>query len=243
MARYWPPEYETWEASIRLSARLGTMSPVGTRFTRVPIVFEGRSGIRPCQGWAVTPKMGRARVSSPRRLVIAHARGGGLKKVGRSRQRLECIRFHRRFDFGALAAVGQGWACRGEEKAVLQAHALQTLARLLTSCPEPRIFGLAEPRGEPLIMQPGLLTRDPGDPRRRVLLQPEAELPGHDLQSLSRRHVFEPESQPLVQTPQHRRVEVLAQRPLAPALPSHPLPRFYTTTLTAPRPTIGAVGA
>ena len=41
-----------------------------------------------------------------------------------SRQRLECVRFHRRFGFGAPAAVVRGQACRGGRKAVLQAHAL-----------------------------------------------------------------------------------------------------------------------
>ena len=51
--------------------------------------------------------------------------------AGCSRRRLECARFHRRFGFGAPAAVGRGLACRGDGKAVLQAHALQTLARLL----------------------------------------------------------------------------------------------------------------
>ena len=71
------------------------------------------------------------------------------KAVGCSRQRLECVRFHRRFGFGAQAAVGRGWACRGEGKAVLQAHALQTLARLLTSRLEPSVSVLPEFRDEP----------------------------------------------------------------------------------------------
>jgi hypothetical protein len=40
-------------------------------------------------------------------------------------------------------------ACRGEGKAVLQAHALQTLARLLTSHLEPSVFVLTGFREEP----------------------------------------------------------------------------------------------
>jgi len=69
--------------------------------------------------------------------------------VGYSRQRLECVRFHRRFGFGAPAAVGRGWACRGEGKAVLQARAVQTLARLLTGHPKPSVLVLPAFREEP----------------------------------------------------------------------------------------------
>ena len=71
--------------------------------------------------------------------------------VHASRQRLECVRFHRRFGFGAPAAVGRGLTRRGEGKAVLQARAVQTLARLLTRHSEPRatvppeVSGASEP--------------------------------------------------------------------------------------------------
>ena len=72
--------------------------------------------------------------------------------LGRSRQRLECVRFHRRFGFGAQTAVGRGWACRGEGKAVLQARALQTLARLLTRHHEPSILVVPAFREEPFFV-------------------------------------------------------------------------------------------
>ena len=48
-----------------------------------------------------------------------------------SRQRVECAGPSRRFGFGVPAALGRRLACRGDGKAVLQARALQTLARLL----------------------------------------------------------------------------------------------------------------
>ena len=64
---------------------------------------------------------------------------GVVSRVGResiwtvedSRQRLDCVRFRRRFGCGIQAATGWGLPCRSEGKAVLQAHALQTLSRLL----------------------------------------------------------------------------------------------------------------
>jgi hypothetical protein len=65
-----------------------------------------------------------------------------------SRQRLECVRFHRRFGGGAPAAAGRTWAYRSDGKAVLQAHAVQTLARPLARHSEPMVFVILESRDE-----------------------------------------------------------------------------------------------
>jgi len=59
------------------------------------------------------------------------------KEVGRSRQRLECVRFHRRF--GPRPDLRSS-AVPDVQKAVLQARALQTLARLLVGRSEATAF-------------------------------------------------------------------------------------------------------
>jgi len=75
-------------------------------------------------------------------------RGMGKAVVG-SRQRLECAGLSRRCGFRAPAATARGLVYRGEGKAVLQARALQTLARVPTGGPESTVFVLPGFREEP----------------------------------------------------------------------------------------------